>query len=248
MKITHTHLSQIALLSFALSVGQPTRAGDGHPAATAHAQVTGVAPDTALRYLKNGNLRYTKNNLRKDGQGQARRVETAKGQHPHAIVLSCSDSRVPPELVFDQKLGEIFVVRTAGESLDSMALASIEYAVEHLGPQLIVVMGHSSCGAVKAAFETAKAKSSAGSPHLDKLVADIQPRISGKLDKAPSPSFVEESSMNAMGVAIDLAERSSIIKAAIGAGKLKVVSALYDLNNGRVSFLGEGPAAKAQAR
>jgi carbonic anhydrase len=239
-------LSTLVLASFSLSFTLQASDTAHHP--TSHAAAKGVSPDTALRYLKNGNTRYLKNNLRSDGQGQARRNETASAQQPHTIVLSCSDSRVPPELIFDQKLGEIFVVRTAGESLDSMAIASIEYAVEHLGPQLVVVMGHSSCGAVKAAFETLKSKSSAGSPHLDKLVADIQPRIASKIEKGSSPKFVEESSMNAVGVAKDLAERSQILKTALAAGKLKIVPALYSLDDGRVSFLGEAASSKAHAR
>ena len=122
-----------------------------------------VAPDTALKWLMNGNNRFVKTQLRmKEGQKPADIKRLSSGQQPHAIVLSCSDSRVPPELVFDQKLGEIFVVRTAGEALGDNAVGSIEYAVEHLGSRLIVVMGHTSCGAVKAAHATLQKGTSAG--------------------------------------------------------------------------------------
>ncbi|MGZ3798075.1 MAG: carbonic anhydrase, partial [Pseudobdellovibrionaceae bacterium] len=127
---------------------------------------TGVNAKTALAWLKNGNTRYLKGTLRKDGQSNKDRERLVTGQKPHTIILSCSDSRVPPEVLFDQKLGEIFVIRTAGEALDNAAIASVEYALEHLGSHLLVVMGHESCGAVKAAFSTLKGED-AGSPALD---------------------------------------------------------------------------------
>lgn len=98
-----------------------------------------------------------------------RRKELAKTQTPHVAVLGCSDSRVPPELVFDKGLGDLFVVRSAGESADRLALGSLEYAVEHLGTEVIVVLGHQSCGAVKAACSGEEA----GSPNLDALVTPI---------------------------------------------------------------------------
>ena len=127
-------------------------------------------------FKKQGNKRFLKGNVRKDGIDSATIKKLSEGQKPHAIVLSCSDSRVPPEIIFDQKLGEVFVVRTAGQSLDSMAIASIEYAVAHLGSNLILVMGHESCGAVKAALSTLNG-GDAGSPSLNKLVGDLHPRL-----------------------------------------------------------------------
>ncbi|OYZ22944.1 MAG: hypothetical protein B7Y39_07275, partial [Bdellovibrio sp. 28-41-41] len=123
---------------------------DEHAAAapgTGHAEhgrkVGAISPDKALGWLKNGNTRYSKGTFRKDGASSKDITRLSTGQNPHTIVLSCSDSRVPPEVVFDQKLGEIFVVRTAGEMVDDSVLASIEYGVEHLGANLILVMGHS---------------------------------------------------------------------------------------------------------
>jgi hypothetical protein len=107
---------------------------------------SGVEAKTSFRWLQNGNKRFVTESLRKDGQSKKDRIRLVSGQKPHAIVLSCSDSRVPPEVLFDQKLGEIFVVRTAGEALDNTAIASIEYALEHLGSHLLVVMAHESCG------------------------------------------------------------------------------------------------------
>ena len=103
------------------------------PPAAHHQEKKGVEASKALGWLKNGNTRYRKGFLRKDGQSQKDIQRLASGQAPHSIVLSCSDSRVPPEIVFDQKLGEIFVVRNAGEIPDPASIASIEYAIEHLG-------------------------------------------------------------------------------------------------------------------
>jgi carbonic anhydrase len=195
----------------------------------------GVEPDKALQWLKNGNIRYLKGSVRKDGQGKKDRELNAKGQHPHAIVVSCSDSRVPPELIFDQKIGEIFVTRTAGESLDTSVLASVEYAVEHLGPRLIVVMGHESCGAVKAALDTYDTKK-AGSPNLDRLVADLHPHLSREQAGKRSEGLLVEGRANASGVARDLISRSPIIKAAVESGKVKIVTSLYRLGSGEVEW------------
>lgn len=196
-----------------------------------------VPPEQALQWLKNGNTRFTKGKkgLRNDGQSSEDRLRLTSGQKPHTIVVSCSDSRVPPEVVFDQKLGEIFVVRSAGQSLDSAGIASIEYAVEHLGSRLLVVLGHESCGAVKAALATPPGQS-AGSRHLDYLVNDIRPRIQGVVRQPASRNVITESTMNARGVAQDLVKRSEIVKKAVTENKLEIRSAIYYLNTGFVDF------------
>ncbi len=194
-----------------------------------------VSPQTAMQWLMNGNGRFTSTKLlRKDGQSFKDIQRLSKGQHPHTIVLSCSDSRVPPEIVFDQKLGEIFVIRTAGQALNDNAIGSIEYAVEHLGTKLIVVMGHTSCGAVTAAHSTLGGKS-AGTPALDALVKDIHPRISS-FKGEPSARFEKESWANAEGVAKDLTTRSSLLGEAFAKNELWIVPSMYDLNSGRVTF------------
>lgn len=204
-----------------------------------HKAPEGTDPHVALGWLKNGNIRFAKGRLRKDGQSKKDIQRLAKGQKPHTIVLSCSDSRVPPEIVFDQKLGEIFTVRTAGEALSPSAIASIEYAVEHLGSRLILVMGHTSCGAVKAAASLISG-GDAGSENLNELVADIQPRIREVLQgkRAPSSHFETESWANTKGVAKDLTRRSSILAKAIESGRVKIVSALYSTEVGTVQFDG----------
>jgi len=195
----------------------------------------GVSPETSLKWLMNGNVRFNKSYLRKDGQSAADVTRLSAGQHPHAIVLSCSDSRVPPEIVFDQKLGEIFTVRTAGEALDDNAIGSIEYAVEHLGARMIVVMGHTVCGAVKAAHGTLDG-SSAGTPSLDALVHDIHPRIQQFKGQTPSQNFEKEGWANAEGVARDLIRRSTLLGGKWEKGEIWIVPSLYELNSGKVAF------------
>lgn len=203
--------------------------------ATSH-DTQNVAPDTALRWLKNGNKRYLNQTWRKDGKLPADREKLAAGQHPHTIVLSCSDSRVPPEHIFDQGLGEIFVIRVAGEALDSSVIASIEYAVEHLGTRNIVVMGHTSCGAVKVSIGW-KPGESAGSDSLDKLVADIKPRISSsRMPASMDKDLAHASTQNAVGVARDLAKRSHILGEKLNAGQIRITPALYHIDTGVVDF------------
>jgi carbonic anhydrase len=194
-----------------------------------------VKPDQALTWLKNGNRRFTIGRVRWDGATHKDRERLEKGQKPHTIVLSCSDSRVPPELVFDQKLGEVFVVRTAGQSLDFAAIASIEYAVSHLGSNLIVAMGHESCGAVKAALGTLKG-GDAGSPWLNKLVQDLHPRLKRFSDLTPTDKVLVESWVNVDGTVEDLLNRSAIVKELVERGDVKIQKALYHLGSGSVEW------------
>lgn len=194
-----------------------------------------VSPETSLRWLVNGNTRFNKSYLRKDGQSHSDVVRLSSSQHPHAIVLSCSDSRVPPELVFDQKLGEIFTVRTAGEALDDNVVGSIEYAVEHLGARLIVVMGHTSCGAVKAAYSTLDG-SSAGTPALDSMMGPMHARLKEFKGQTASKNFEKESWVNAEGVAKDLIRKSTVLGGKWEKGELWIVPSLYDLDSGKVAF------------
>ncbi len=194
-----------------------------------------VPAETSLRWLKNGNTRFVKKNFRKDGRGAADRDRSLAGEKPHAIVLSCSDSRVPPEVVFDQALGEIFVIRVAGEALDSSVIASIEYAVERLGTKLIVVMGHTRCDAVKAAV-TAKTDAATDGSGFDKLVADIRPRLKTVLKGEPSRFLEVESAVNADGVARELVQRSDVIRRKVESGGVSIKTALYRLETGKVSF------------
>lgn len=194
-----------------------------------------INPEKSLLLLKSGNKRYTTAQPRRSVLGLKDREKLLQVQKPYAIVLSCSDSRVPPEIVFDQKLGEIFVVRTAGQSLDYAAIASIEYGVAHLGSNLIVVMGHESCGAVKAALATLKG-GDAGSVWLNKLVADLHPHLKRFTDLSQTDGVVVESWANVEGVSKDLVERSEIVKKALESGDVKIQNALYHLASGEVEW------------
>ena len=203
--------------------------------AAKHEEKKGVEPMKALGWLKNGNIRYRKGTLRKDGQSPKDIKRLSTGQTPHSIILSCSDSRVPPEIVFDQKLGEVFVVRNAGEIPDQASIASIEYALEHLGSRLLVVMGHTSCGAVKAAMATLEG-ADAGSPALNNLVHDIHPRLASFKGQKATSNVEKETWANAAGVAQDLMARSDIIRNRVANGDLMIQTAVYHLEDGHVDF------------
>lgn len=190
---------------------------------------------SALSRLQRGNARFVER--AQDGETRDLRPHV-NGQRPHTIVLSCSDSRVPVEMIFEQTMGDIFVVRVAGQALDSSVLASIEYAIENLDVHLIVVLGHEGCGAIAAVVNT-PAGASTGSAHLDALLADIRPRIAsvGTVPGRATKSVLRESAMNALGVVADLPRRSPVVHARMVADKLLVRAALYHLGTGRVEWL-----------
>lgn len=180
--------------------------------------------------LKVGNQRFVNDKLTSDNQGSQRRQTQTEGQDPFAIVLSCADSRVVPELVFDTGIGELFVVRVAGNIANTSSVASIEYAVAHLGTPVIVVLSHESCGAV-----TAAVKGGNNGYNLNHLLSHITPAISESDEKA---SVNDVSKLNAQLTVKDLSNRSSIISEAVKSGKLKIVPAYYNLETGVVDFLG----------
>lgn len=182
-----------------------------------------------INRLKEGNERFVSDKLDGKLQNSGRREELVAGQQPHSIILSCADSRVVPELVFDSGLGELFVVRVAGNVANSSSLASIEYAVAHCGSKVVVVMGHQSCGAVTAA------KSGGDNGYsLNHLLSHITPAISASADDATVNDIVK---VNADLNAKELYNRSSIIRSAVDKGTVKIVSAYYNLDSGKVDFL-----------
>jgi carbonic anhydrase len=165
-------------------------------------------------------------------QAAKRRVELAKSQHPFAIILSCSDSRVPPELVFDEGLGDLFIVRVAGNVLNDEGLGSIEYAVDILGARLIVVLGHQSCGAVDAAMKTVAAKGKALG-HIQSLVTAIKPVV----DSMPKGDLDTMVKANVKHVVDALRSSTPILKARVDAGDVQVIGGYYTLDTGAVTFL-----------
>ena len=194
-----------------------------------------ISPDDALKRIMEGNARYAANTAaNKDfSAGRAARVT---GQHPVAAILSCADSRVAPELAFDQGPGDLFVVRVAGNFVNDDGLASIEYAVKFLGTPLIMVLGHSNCGAVGAAIKVLKEGAKLPG-HLQEMVRDIKPAVEiakrGKPDNLLQASIEENVRLGVRR----LTTAKPIVSKLVQDKKVKVVGANYDLASGKVGLL-----------
>jgi len=187
-------------------------------------------PQEALNCIKNGNLRFASGKPQAPRRGEDRRRETLTTQQPLAAVLTCSDSRVAPEILFDQGIGDLFVVRTAGNVADEAALASLEYAVQHLHVPLVVVMGHSRCGAVTAALH-----GEALEGHLPGLIQRIAPALEMARHRSGDPLT------NAVDAHVSLTVEQirtckPVLALAFQSGKAVLVGARYDLESGKVTF------------
>jgi carbonic anhydrase len=202
-------------------------------------------PEQGLELLLKGNAKFIKGDLEllKKYATPSVRKEVALGQKPFAIILTCSDSRLSPEILFDKGLGEIFVVRVAGNVVAPHELGSIEYALEHLGANLIVVLGHEKCGAVSATYGAypAHVEGNIGSltesiyPAVDKVVAGT--KVTGAVAQAAQ---VEECIVeNIKQVSASLEANSVIIKDLVEKGETKIIRARYDLDDGKVAVLAE---------
>ncbi|MBA4320068.1 MAG: carbonic anhydrase [Flavobacterium sp.] len=190
----------------------------------------GVNPEEALKKLMDGNARYVSSNYTHPNQSSARREEVAKGQRPFAIIVTCSDSRVPPEILFDQGLGDLFVIRVAGNIVDDHALGSIEYAAEHLGVELVVVLGHERCGAVDATVKGGEAPG-----HIASLVKAIKPAVD-KAKKENGDLLENSIKNNVLAVTKIIATSKPILEEMVKKRHIKVVSARYDLDDGKVEL------------
>ena len=206
-----------------------------HAAASATNTET-VTAEQSLRWLGNGNARFVKRNFRADGRSPADRLRLTEGQHPHAIILSCSDSRAPAELVFDQALGEVLSVRVSGEALDSSVIATIEDGIERLGIKLIVVMGHSRCDAVEAAINAKDEDTKTRTEAQNKLIASLQSHFKTIDHDKLSSNLETEATVNADATARDLTKLSDVIRRKVAAGELVIKTALYRLDSGKVTF------------
>lgn len=201
-------------------------------AANANTQTTSnITPDAALKKLIDGNRRYIDQKRTFPDQGPSRVSEVAKGQRPFATILGCSDSRVPPEILFDQGLGDLFDIRVAGNILNDAVVGSMEYATAELGVPLLVVLGHERCGAVKAALEGKPLPGKIGS-----LAAAIKPAVDAT--KGQPGDALDNAVRAHVKMSVNQLKKSSpIIAEAVKAGKLKIVGGRYDLDTATVEII-----------
>jgi carbonic anhydrase len=195
---------------------------------------TTLTSDKALRLLKEGNDQFRMDAPYRAAQGRERRIELARGQAPFCVLVGCSDSRVPPELLFGRGLGELFIIRNAGNTVDTAALGSIEYGVGVLGCPLIVVLGHEGCGAVAAAVDVVDRNAT-----FPGVIGEmIQPIIPAVLAARNQPGELLDNAvrMNARRVAARLKTQSTVLQEALRQDRLKIVAARYDFDDGDVDW------------
>ncbi|MFC9659709.1 carbonic anhydrase [Nocardia sp. NPDC127606] len=193
-----------------------------------------TSPVAAWKTLREGNDRFVEGRLQHPNQGAANRTELTTGQHPSAILFGCGDSRVAAEIIFDRGLGDMFVVRTAGHVVDGSVLGSIEYGVEVLDVPLIVVLGHDSCGAVRATIDALDSGAVPGG-FIRSVVERVTPSILlGRREGLSSVDELEARHVEETGLL--LTQRSSTIAEKIQAGKLAIACVTYNLSEGRVQL------------
>lgn len=183
-----------------------------------------------IERLAEGNRRYAKGRSLHPDRDRKRGAEIRDGQDPFAVVVGCSDSRVPPEIIFDQGIGDLFVIRTAGNILDEIGMGSVEYAVLHLGVRLVVVMGHSLCGAVGAALEGGRTGG-----HLDSVIEALQETVSIVRGTA-GDEHDAASRRNVISTIDRLRTREPYIRNLVEKEGLEIIGAYYDLDAGKVEI------------
>lgn len=189
-----------------------------------------VSADEALNLLLAGNKRFVSESYSRPDIGQARIAQLSKGQYPFAVIVTCSDSRVAPELLFDQGLGDLFVIRTAGNVIDDIAIGSVEYATEHLGVQLVLVLGHDDCGAVQAAIAGGKAEG-----HIDAIVQQIKPALEAA-KKKQGDLLIHTIAENIDLVVSRLQTSQPLLANDMESGKIKIIGGVYSFKDGLVTF------------
>ena len=194
-----------------------------------------VTADSAVAELSAGNAHHVAHRYQHPHKTAARQRQLTSGQHPHAEILSCSDSRVPPEVVFDQGLGDLFIVRVAGNVVADVELGSLEYGAAHLHVPLLVVLGHQHCGAVTAAVEGGEAEG-----HIRALVDLLRPAVE-KTRGLPGDPVENAVKANVELVVKQLRTSTPILAELVSHGKLKVVGAIYSLDTGKVTWLPDIP-------
>ena len=225
-------LIAIALVAGLIATGCATTQ---HAPPPSKAQQSAITPPQALASLEAGNARFVAGKMQHRDWPQ-QRAQTAAGQYPFAVVLSCIDSRASSEIIFDQGFGDIFNARVAGNILDDEILGSLEFACKFAGAKLIAVVGHSHCGAVKGACSGAQLG------HLTGLLDKIQPSVTEAKAKMPGVAatdgkFIEAvAELNVHHVLQQIREQSPVLRGLIDSGKVGLVGGLYDLDSGKVEF------------
>ena len=222
-------VSTLLLLFVASAIADPV----DRPTTTASDTLDAVQ---AIKRLRDGNARFVAGKPQHPHETSEWRHQLEKEQHPFAVVLGCSDSRVPPELVFDQGFGDLFVVRVAGNVVDTDVTASVEYAIDHLDTQLIVVMGHSHCGAVTATLD--HLANPDGEPaEVVSLLYRIEPAIIGIPDDLQRDKRIDRAVQRNVEIAVRRLSRVPDLRRSINAGRIKIVGAVYDMHTGKVNVL-----------
>jgi len=220
MRLVSAIIAILILLSLAnLSTGQNTEEK--------------ITADSVLAELKTGNKHHVAHRYQHPHETLDRQRQLVSGQHPHAEILSCSDSRVPPEIVFDQGLGDLFIIRVAGNVASDVEIGSLEYGAEHLHIPLLVVLGHESCGAVTAAVQ-------GGPPegHIAALIDLVNPAVE-KTRGMPGDPVANAVRMNVEMVVKQLRSSTPILSELVAHGKLRIVGAVYSIETGSVTWLPE---------
>ena len=194
--------------------------------------IENISADEALKKLKQGNERFMHLHQKHPDESKKRRQEMLKGQHPFAVILSCSDSRVPLELIFDQGLGDLFEIKNAGNVLDDHVIGSIEYAVMHCGVKLIVIMGHQDCGAINATLSGVSE-----TQYIKSLEDSIQPAIDKCKQKGLEITSDNVVKMHVMQDIEELMQKDHYLVNYMKKHKVKIVPAYYHLDTGKVEFL-----------
>ncbi len=192
-------------------------------------------PEAALAALLEGNRRFVANAPQHPHQGKSRVQETQNAQHPFAVVVSCSDSRVSPEIIFDEGIGDLFAIRTAGNLVGALELGSIEYAVEHLHVPLVVVLGHTECGAVKAFVEGAECHG-----YVRQIVQSLQEeKEEQEILRREGKDVTTCVEANVIHGVSKIRQNSRILQEGIAARKVAVVPMIYDVHTGQITLLNE---------
>ena len=205
--------------------------------ATTRAVVAAVSAPTmsaeqGLKLLLEGNQRFVAGKLEHPNQTPERRTEVAKGQHPFAAVLACSDSRTPPEIIFDRGLGDIFTVRVAGNVADKVVIESLDYSVKHLGVRIVMVLGHRRCGAVIAAVE---GHEGTADQDVGPMLSQLRPAVAASKGLAGDP--VENAVRENVELVMKNLATSEELSAMVKSGELKIVGGIYDLESGTIEML-----------